>query len=90
MKFFQFFSVEKPRQETSIAFVAKYINSDCDDVFYDAYASVIKALKHAAIYSSRKLKIVFINAEDLEPVKNGLIKDVNLHEKAWNALKGCE
>ncbi|KAF7624683.1 CTP synthase [Meloidogyne graminicola] len=64
--------VEKQREEITIAFVAKYINSDSDDVFYDAYASVIKALKHAAIYSSRKLKIIFINAEDLEPVKKSI------------------
>jgi len=88
-KFFSiFYSVEKPREEIKIAFVAKYINSDSDDVFYDAYASVIKALKHAAIYSCRKLKINFINAENLEPIKNGAIKD--FYENAWNLLKNCE
>lgn len=80
--------VEKPREEIKIAFVAKYINSDSDDVFYDAYASVIKALKHAAIYSCRKLKINFINAENLEPIKNGAIKD--FYENAWNLLKNCD
>nr|CAD2149833.1 unnamed protein product [Meloidogyne enterolobii] len=56
--------------------------------FYDAYASVIKALKHAAIYSCRKLKINFINAENLEPIKNGAIKD--FYENAWNLLKNCD
>lgn len=42
-----------------IALVAKYIriDSDVSDVFKDAYASVLKALYHAAMFGKRKLEI---------------------------------
>jgi CTP synthase (UTP-ammonia lyase) len=63
-------------------------NDDNEDVFYDAYASVIKALRHAAIFSSRRVNIVFINAEYLEPVQNGRLAEA--HTKAWTTLKECQ
>jgi CTP synthase len=82
------FSIEKLNEVVSVALVAKYVNSDNDHVFYDAYASVIKALRHAAVFSSRRVEIIFINSEHLEPVKNG--RSVDEFNAAWATLKSCQ
>ena len=47
-------------QEVQIALVGKYTKLE------DAYASVIKALDHAALAVSHKLKLTYIAAADLE------------------------
>ena len=64
-----------------IAMVGKYVKME------DAYASVNKALSHAAIHSKRKLKIRFIDSELLETPRPG---DEEKHAKAWLELKQCE
>ena len=48
------------RHNVSIALVGKYTE------LTDAYASVIKALDHAALACERRLKLVCVEAEDLE------------------------
>jgi CTP synthase (UTP-ammonia lyase) len=80
-----------PNPEVKIALIAKYVNEDNEYVFEDAYSSVIKALKHAAVFVSRRLKYVLINAEHLEPVENGLSEDHQKdHQEAWEKLKQCK
>lgn len=82
------FSHQNLQEEVSIALVAKYVNVDNGVVFSDAYASVIKALRHAAVFSSRKIDIRFINSEHLERVQNGT--NAEKHEKAWKILQSCQ
>ncbi|XP_075552607.1 CTP synthase isoform X2 [Dermacentor variabilis] len=52
---------ERLIREVTIALVGKYIK------LQDAYSSVIKALQHAALACNHKLKIMYIDAEELEP-----------------------
>lgn len=40
-----------------IALVGKYVSRNSDKIFEDAYASVVKALHHAALHCGKKLKI---------------------------------
>ncbi|KAH9381284.1 hypothetical protein HPB48_003265 [Haemaphysalis longicornis] len=52
---------ERLTREVTIALVGKYIK------LQDAYSSVIKALQHSALACNHKLKIMYIDAEELEP-----------------------
>lgn len=52
---------ERLIREVTIALVGKYIK------LQDAYSSVIKALQHSALTCNHKLKIMYIDAEELEP-----------------------
>uniref|UniRef100_A0A914W0E6 CTP synthase n=1 Tax=Plectus sambesii TaxID=2011161 RepID=A0A914W0E6_9BILA len=65
-----------------IALVGKYVQLE------DAYTSVIKALKHAAIHVNRKLIIDFINSEDLE--ENHRSEKPANYYKAWSQLTSAE
>lgn len=65
----------------TIALVGKYTKIE------DAYASVNKALSHAAIHSKRKLKIKFIDSELLETPKPG--QEANCAE-AWEIVKSAD
>ncbi len=49
-----------PREELEIALVGKYISLS------DAYLSVVEALNHAALAVGTKLKLRWVNSEDLE------------------------
>jgi len=53
-----------PEQEVTIAMVGKYMD------LLDAYKSLIEAIDHAGIRSRTRVKIQYIDAEDLE--KNGI------------------
>uniref|UniRef100_A0A915CUX0 CTP synthase N-terminal domain-containing protein n=1 Tax=Ditylenchus dipsaci TaxID=166011 RepID=A0A915CUX0_9BILA len=57
---------EKYQTIVKIALIGKYLRNDNKSVFTDAYASVIKALHHAGMFSARKVKIEYINSENLE------------------------
>ena len=46
--------------EVKIAIVGKYTG------LHDSYLSVMKALEHGSIHSGKKLKIIWINSENLE------------------------
>jgi CTP synthase len=63
--------VIKPTQETSIAFVGKYLS------LKESYKSLIEALTHCGAHLDTKLKINWIDSEKLE------VQD----EKAWKALE---
>ncbi|GMR59355.1 hypothetical protein PMAYCL1PPCAC_29550, partial [Pristionchus mayeri] len=65
-------------EEVTIVLVGKYIK------IADAYASLNKALQHAAIHSKRKLNLKYVNSELLEEVKEGE------EEKSANAWKIVE
>lgn len=64
-------------QNVSIALVGKYVKLS------DAYTSVTKALRHAAIEANVTLKILYIEAEDLIPGSES--HAVTYHE-AWSKL----
>ncbi len=69
-------------KEVRIAMVGKYTGLS------DSYLSVIKALNHASIASSRKLIIEWIEASNLE---NNVIKtDPEIHADSWERLKGAD
>ncbi|XP_065203834.1 CTP synthase 2-like [Planococcus citri] len=72
------FKVEKLRDEVNIALVGKYTK------LQDSYASVSRSLQHASIFAGYKLKLIYIDAENLEES----MKDenpLNYHE-AWKNL----
>lgn len=60
---------EHKQQEIKIAIIAKYITTG-DYQLKDSYASLLEALDHAALDQNLKLKIIFINAEELESKKS--------------------
>ena len=62
----------------SIALVGKYTE------FHDSYLSVIKSLEHAAMRCKRRLKIVWVDAEHLEPAT--LASDPAEFHKAWHEV----
>ena len=65
-----------------IAMVGKYTELS------DAYLSVIKALQHACLAASRKLKIEWIEAGQLEDLQKE--EDATLFEDAWSRLKSAD
>ena len=67
-------------KDVKIAMIGKYVKLS------DAYLSVTKALKHAAIYCGVNLEILTIEAEDLEDVadnEENHKKSINYHN-AWS------
>jgi CTP synthase len=67
--------MENLRKEVRIALVGKYTQLE------DAYASVIKALGHAALAANRKLVLTHVAAADLEEeIKNKVRFSVYLHD----------
>ncbi|KAH8296473.1 hypothetical protein KR054_006629 [Drosophila jambulina] len=71
---------ETVRREVSIAIVGKYTK------FTDSYASVVKALQHAALAANRKLELVFIESCQLE--EETLQTEPGKYHKEWQKL--CE
>ena len=71
---------EHLRKFVKIALVGKYTQLE------DAYASVIKALRHAALTANHKLQLTHIAAADLE--EEAKIADPVKYHEAWKAL--CE
>jgi CTP synthase len=67
------------QEEVKIALVGKYITCQ------DAYASVVKALEHSAMRIRRKLKLMWVDSEDLEPTTKGGPAQAKYH-KAWHEI----
>jgi CTP synthase len=65
----------KKEKQLKIAIIAKYITTG-DYELKDSYTSLIEALKHASWYNNQELKIIFINAEDIEKKNKQSIKDL--------------
>ncbi|XP_065199145.1 CTP synthase 1-A-like [Sycon ciliatum] len=72
---------ENVKDVVAIALVGKYTK------FEDSYMSVIKALKHAALSESKLLKIVWIEAANLE--EETLESDAPAYYEAWKKLSSC-
>lgn len=64
--------------EIDIALVGKYVKS------HDAYLSVVKALEHSAMHIGRKLNLIWVDSEHLEPQTEAL-DQANYH-KAWHQI----
>ncbi|CAI4222922.1 unnamed protein product [Auanema sp. JU1783] len=72
--------VDSFQEVVNIALVGKYTK------FADAYASVNKSLSHAAIHSKRKLKILFVDSEQLENPNPDATEKTR---EAWNGLRSA-
>lgn len=65
-------SWSNPVGEVNIGIVGKYVKHK------DAYISVVEALTHASVYWKRRLKIKWIDAEEIEEGKEGeLLRELN-------------
>ena len=73
-----YFREEYLRHSVNIVLVGKYTQLE------DSYASVIKALHHAALACNRKLELKCIEAEDIEE-HSKQANPVKYHE-AWQAI----
>ncbi|KAF3328579.1 CTP synthase isoform X1 [Carex littledalei] len=69
-------------ESVRIAMVGKYTGLS------DSYLSVLKDLLHASIACQRKLVVEWVPAPDLE--EKTKTEQPDLHEKAWNLLKGAD
>jgi CTP synthase len=54
------YALENPKHQVNIAFVGKYID------LADSYKSLTEALIHAGIHTESKVKIIYIDSEDIE------------------------
>ncbi|GLH10259.1 CTP synthase [Gryllus bimaculatus] len=70
--------VDTLRKDVNIALVGKYTKLE------DSYASVTKALQHAAICAGYKLNLKYIEAANLE--KETKLSDPVLYHEAWQQL----
>jgi len=62
----------------SIALVGKYTQ------FHDSYLSVLKSLEHSAMRCKRRLQLIWVDSELLEPA--ALEKDPAKYHKAWTEV----
>ncbi|KZF26709.1 CTP synthase [Xylona heveae TC161] len=65
-------------ESVSIALVGKYTN------LHDSYLSVVKSLEHSAMRCSKKLKILWVDASDLESETRD--EDPARFHKAWHEV----
>ncbi|ROW18354.1 hypothetical protein VPNG_00510 [Cytospora leucostoma] len=63
----------------NIALVGKYIET------HDAYASVVKSLEHSSMHLRRKLNLIWVDAEHLEPKTKST--EENKYNEAWEAVR---
>lgn len=70
--------IEEVISNVTIGLIGKYTKNS------DAYASVIKALQHSALWCRRKLIINYIEASHLEKSTKDICSDK--HKKAWDLL----
>jgi len=60
-----------PTKEVTIAMVGKYME------LLDAYKSLIEAIKHAGIHNRTKIKMLYIDSEDIERDGTGVLENVD-------------
>jgi len=60
-----------PTKEVTIAMVGKYME------LLDAYKSLIEAIKHAGIHNRTKIKMLYIDSEDIERDGTGILDNVD-------------
>lgn len=64
-------SIKKPKSEVTIGMVGKYTELN------DSYKSLIESLCHAGIQTAAKVKIKYIDAEDIEQDGVSILKDLD-------------
>lgn len=62
-----------------IALVGKYVET------HDAYLSVVKSLEHSSMHLRRKLNLIWVDAEHLEPKAKST--DEEKYNEAWQAVR---
>ncbi|KAK7718575.1 CTP synthase ura7 [Diaporthe eres] len=62
-----------------IALVGKYVET------HDAYLSVVKSLEHSSMHLRRKLNLIWVDAEHLEPKAKST--DEEKYNEAWHAVR---
>eukprot|EP01006_Ploeotia_vitrea_P007448 TRINITY_DN17085_c0_g1_i1.p1 TRINITY_DN17085_c0_g1~~TRINITY_DN17085_c0_g1_i1.p1 ORF type:complete len:638 (+),score=45.25 TRINITY_DN17085_c0_g1_i1:24-1916(+) len=72
---------DEANEVVRIAVVGKYTDKNKQDMG-DTYMSVINALDHAAVYTKRKLQVVWVNSRDLE-----LKGDDEVHKMAQKCVE---
>lgn len=65
----------------NIALVGKYVET------HDAYLSVVKSLEHSSMHLRRKLNLIWVDAEHLEPQTKSVEEDK--YSKAWQELRNA-
>lgn len=65
----------------NIALVGKYVE------MHDAYLSVVKSLEHSSMHLRRKLNLVWVDAEHLEPQTKST--DLDRYTKAWQDVRSA-
>lgn len=75
-------NLPKEHGAVEIALVGKYTN------FMDSYLSVQKALEHAAMHCDRKLKLIPVDSEHLEPKAQAA--EPEKFDAAWVAVKKAQ
>ncbi|KAJ0122473.1 ctp synthase [Diaporthe amygdali] len=63
----------------NIALVGKYVET------HDAYLSVVKSLEHSSMHLRRKLNLIWVDAEHLEPKTKST--DGEKYNEAWQAVR---
>ncbi len=61
----------KPRAEVTIAIVGKYVDHS------DAYKSLDEALTHAGLKTCLKIKVIYVDSEDIEEYGTAKLEDVD-------------
>lgn len=76
-------SVVTREHQTSIniALVGKYVE------MHDAYLSVVKSLEHSSMHLQRKLNLVWVDAEHLEPHSKSA--ELEKYNKAWQDVRSA-
>ncbi|CAG7953756.1 unnamed protein product [Penicillium salamii] len=75
-------SSETARETIPIALVGEYVSRK------DAYLSITKALEHAAMFCHKKVEIIWVNANDLDPAK--MFTSPDKWHKSWYDLLSAE
>ncbi|CAG7956490.1 unnamed protein product [Penicillium salamii] len=75
-------SSETARETIPIALVGEYVSRK------DAYLSITKALEHAAMFCHKKVEIIWVDANDLDPAK--MFTSPDKWHKSWYDLLSAE
>ncbi|KAH8764808.1 CTP synthase N-terminus-domain-containing protein [Diaporthe sp. PMI_573] len=75
----KFVVTQKHEATIDIALVGKYVET------HDAYLSVVKSLEHSSMHLRRKLNLIWVDAEHLEPKAKST--DEEKYNEAWHAVR---
>lgn len=75
----KFVVTQKHEATIDIALVGKYVET------HDAYLSVVKSLEHSSMHLRRKLNLIWVDAEHLEPKVKSTEEDK--YNEAWQSVR---